>query len=96
MAEGKGFKKYNRTDVRLEIGKTTTLDIQLAVGGLEETVTVSAESPIVDTTSKEVGGSVTARELVELPSVNRNFVGFVGLLPGSFRVSAPSRSAATP
>jgi hypothetical protein len=45
-------------------------------------VTVAAESPLVDVTSKEVGGSVTARELVELPSVNRNFVGFVGLLPG--------------
>ena len=82
VAEGKGFKKYNRTDVRLEIGKTTTLDIELAVGGLEETVTISAESPIVDVTSKEVGGSVTSRELVQLPSVNRNFVGFVGLLPG--------------
>jgi hypothetical protein len=82
VAEIQGFKKYNRKDVRLEIGKTTTLDIELAVGGLEETVTVSAESPIVDVTSKEVGGSVTARELVELPSVNRNFVGFVGLLPG--------------
>ena len=82
VAEGKGFKRFNRTDLVLEVGKTTTLDIQLAVGGLEETVTVSAESPIVDTTSKEVGGRVTARELVELPSVNRNFVGFVGLLPG--------------
>ena len=45
VAEIQGFKKYNRKDVRLEIGKTTTLDIELAVGGLEETVTVSAESP---------------------------------------------------
>ena len=81
-AELQGFKKYNRRDVRLEVGKTTTLDIQLEVGSLEEVVTVSAESPLVDVTSKEVGGSVSARELVELPSVNRNFVGFVGLLPG--------------
>ena len=82
VAECRASRRYNRTDLGLEVGKTTTLDIQLAVGGLEETVTVSAESPIVDTTSKEVGGRVTARELVELPSVNRNFVGFVGLLPG--------------
>ena len=82
VAELQGFKKYSRRDVRLEIGKTATLDIDMAVGGLEETVTVSAESPIVDVTSKEVGGSVSSRELVELPSVNRNFVGFVGLLPG--------------
>jgi hypothetical protein len=81
-AELQGFKKYSRRDVRLEIGKTTTIDVELAVGSLEEVVTVTAESPIVDVTSKEIGGTVTARELVELPSVNRNFVGFVGLLPG--------------
>jgi hypothetical protein len=77
-----GYKKYSRKDVRLEIGKTATADVRLELGSFEETVNVSAEAPIVDVTSKEVGGSVTARELVELPSVNRNFVGFVGLLPG--------------
>ena len=81
-AELQGFKKYSRKDVRLEIGKTGTADIRLDVGALTETINVTAESPIVDVTSKEIGGSVTARELVELPSVNRNFVGFVGLLPG--------------
>ena len=81
-AELQGFKKYSRKDFRLEIGKTGTADIRLDVGTLTETIEVRGESPIVDVTSKEVGGSVTARELVELPSVNRNFVGFVGLLPG--------------
>ncbi|HSC26706.1 MAG TPA: TonB-dependent receptor [Vicinamibacterales bacterium] len=81
-AELSGFKKYNRPDVKLEIGRTTTIDVTLEVGTVEEVVTVTAESPILDLTSKEVGGTVSARELVELPSVNRNFVGFVGLLPG--------------
>ena len=81
-AELQGFKTFSRRDIRLEIGKTTTLDLQMEVGSLEEVVNVSAETPLVDVTSKEVGGSVSARELVELPSVNRNFVGFVGLLPG--------------
>ena len=81
-AQMQGYKKYSRRDLRLEIGKTATADVRLEVGSFEETVNVTAEAPIVDVTSKEVGGSVTARELVELPSVNRNFVGFVGLLPG--------------
>ena len=81
-AEMQGYKKYSRKDIRLEIGKTATADVRLEVGSFEETVDVRAEAPIVDLTSKEVGGSLTARELVELPSVNRNFVGFVGLLPG--------------
>ncbi len=81
-AELQGFKKAQQRGVRLEVGKTATLDLTLQLGSLEETVTVTAESALVDVTSKEVGGSVSARELVELPSVNRNFVGFVGLLPG--------------
>ena len=58
-AELQAFRKYQRKDVRLEVGKTTTIDIALAVGALEEVVSVTAESPIVDITSKEVGGTVT-------------------------------------
>ncbi len=49
---------------------------------IEEVVSVSAESPLVDVTTKEVGGNITGGELVDLPSINRNFIGFIGLLPG--------------
>ena len=77
-----GFKQYTRPDVRLEIGKTTTLDVALEVGRVEEVVTVTAEAPLVDVSSKEIGGRLTSRDLIDLPSVNRNFVGFIGLLPG--------------
>jgi hypothetical protein len=81
-AELQGFKKLGLKDIRLEIGKTSTVDLKLAVGAIEETVSVSAESPLVDVTTKEVGGNITGRELVDLPSINRNFIGFIGLLPG--------------
>jgi hypothetical protein len=77
-----GFKQYMRPGVRLEVGRTTTVDVTLEVGRVEEAVTVTAETPLVDVTSKEVGGHITSRELTDLPSVNRNFIGFVGLLPG--------------
>ena len=81
-AELQGFKKFERAELRLEVGKTTSVDVVMQVGGLEETVNVTAESPIVDLTSKEIGGNITSDTLVKLPSVNGNFVGFVGLLPG--------------
>ncbi len=81
-AEMSGFKKYSRKDVRLEVGKTSTVDIPLEVGGVTEQLTVTAEAPIVDVTSKEVGGNITNQDLISLPSVNRNFIGFIGLLPG--------------
>lgn len=81
-AELTGFRKFSQKDVRLQVGSTASIDIRLEVGGVAEEVTVSAESPIVDVTSKEVGGTVTSLDLVSLPSSNRNFIGFIGLLPG--------------
>jgi Carboxypeptidase regulatory-like domain len=81
-AELQGFKKLGLRDIRLEIGKTATIDLQLSVGGVEETVSVTGDSPLVDVTTKEVGGNITGSELVDLPSINRNFIGFIGLLPG--------------
>lgn len=81
-AELQGFKKFSRRDLTLELGKTATVEVSLEVGSLSETVNVVAETPLVDVTSKEVGGNISSRELVELPSINGNFVGFVGLLPG--------------
>jgi len=82
VAELQGFKKFNRKELILEVGKTTTVDVKMEVGGIEQTVTVTADSPLVDVTSKEIGGNITSETLVQLPSVNGNFIGFVGLLPG--------------
>src|SRR5687768_9638364 len=77
-----GFKKSVRRDIVLSIGRTTTVDLQLEVGGLEETVTVTTQAPLVDATSPEIGGNVRAEDMNEMPSVNRNYIEFLGLLPG--------------
>jgi len=72
-AELSGFKNFRRRNIRLEVGKTATVDVNLTMGGVSEEVTVTAAAPIVDVTSKEVGGNITSKELTELPSINRNF-----------------------
>jgi hypothetical protein len=77
-----GFKKYQRKGVRVEVGKTVSIDVQLEVGGIEQAVTVTAESPVVDTTSKQLGGIVKGEELNDMPSLNRNFTSYLSLLPG--------------
>jgi len=77
-----GFRSFSRGAVRVEVGKTQSIDVQMQVGGIEEKVTVTAESPIVDTTTKQLGGSVQAQELQDVPSVNRNFTSYLSLLPG--------------
>ena len=81
-AELSGFAKYSRQDIRLDLGRTTTLEVELRPGAVTETITVTAETPLVDVTSKEIGGNVTNREVTMLPSVNGNFIGMVALLPG--------------
>ena len=81
-AELSGFAKYSQQSIRLDLGRTTTLEVQLRPGAVTETITVTAETPLVDVTSKEIGGNVTSREGAALPSVNGNVIGLVALLPG--------------
>ena len=81
-AQLEGFKKQEQTGLRLEVGRTATLDVKLELGTLAEAITVRAESPVVDLSSKEIGGNVQSRDLVELPNVNRNLTGYLALVPG--------------
>jgi hypothetical protein len=81
-AELPGFKKYAQRGIVLSVGGTTPVELKLEVGGLTESVTVTGESPLVDTTSNEIGGRISAQEFVDTPSFNRNFAGYLGMLPG--------------
>ena len=81
-AELAGFKKYSQRDVRLDVGGTAKVELKLDVGVVTESVTVTGESPLVDTTSQEIGGRISAQEFVDTPSFNRNFAGYLGMLPG--------------
>src|SRR2546426_941888 len=81
-AELAGFKKYEQPDVLLTIGNTTALDIKLVLGGVEENVTVTGESPLVDVTSKQIGANIGQAELNALPILNKNWMFAVGLTPG--------------
>jgi len=80
--EAANFKRVVKEGVKLDVGEEHEFKVSLEIGGASETVTVTADDPIVQTTSKEIGGHIGQTELVELPSINRNFIGFVGLLPG--------------
>jgi outer membrane receptor protein involved in Fe transport len=80
--EVNGFKKSIRENVKLNVGETQEFNFSMEVGGTQETVTVSTEEPLVETTSSKIGGHISQQELIELPSINRNFIGFVGLVPG--------------
>ncbi len=62
-----GFQKVQRQDVRVVINQTLTVDMQLQVATLQETVTVTGASPIVDTSTTAMGTNFTKELLTEIP-----------------------------
>jgi hypothetical protein len=77
-----GFRTMERSGLILQVGNQMTINLTLPVGGVEENVTVTGQSPLVDTTSAAVGGNLGTGELNQLPSMHRNYFAAVALLPG--------------
>ena len=63
-----GFQNVRREGVRVVINQTLTVDQQLQVATLQETVTVTGESPIVDTSTTAMGTNFTKELLTEIPN----------------------------
>ncbi len=63
-----GFQKVQRKDVRVVINQTLTVDQQLNVATLQETVTVTGASPVVDTSTTAMGTNFTKELLTEIPN----------------------------
>ncbi len=63
-----GFATVKRTDVEISANFTATIDGDMRVGGIEETVTVTGESPIVDVQSATLRRTATAQVFKEIPS----------------------------
>ena len=66
------FQKHVRSGLRLEVGQTATINVQLAVSGLTEQVTVSAESPVLETSNANRGDVIDNKRIAELPLQARN------------------------
>jgi hypothetical protein len=90
--ELQGFKKQLRSNVLLELNQVLTLNATLQPGGTEETVEVSSEAPLVDTTSTQLGAVVNDRTVSELPLNARDTYQFLQLQPGVMSTVGSSNS----
>ena len=81
-AELEGFKRYEQSGVRLGAGQTAVINVQLGVGALTETVSVTADAPVVDTGRIEQGRILNEQEIKTLPLTSRNPYNFALLQPG--------------
>ena len=65
--EGKGFKAFERGSIELRIGERIRIDVPLELGALTETVTVTAETPLLDLASASAGQVIDATRVTDLP-----------------------------
>jgi Carboxypeptidase regulatory-like domain len=87
-----GFKKNVQKDLILNVNQVITLNSTLTIGAQQETVEVTSQAPLVDTTSTQLGAVVDDRTVVELPLNARDTYQFLQLQPGVMSTSGSSNS----
>jgi hypothetical protein len=70
-------------DVTLSVGARQSLEVVLALAGIEEQVTVASRAAAIDATRTDTGMLIDQRQITELPINGRNFIAFATLTPGA-------------
>src|SRR5215472_2115083 len=93
--EKMGFKSAVRTGIDLAVGQDAVVHLTFEVGERTETITVTAEAPLVNTTTSSVSGLVSEREIRELPLNGRSFDSLITLNPGAISYTLRSPQTTT-
>ena len=78
-----GFRTLTRSGIVLATGETIPLDLQLSVGAVTESITVTGDAPLLRTESASLGQVIDNRKVVDLPLNGRSFITLAGLAPAS-------------
>jgi hypothetical protein len=81
-AELSGFKKIARNNLQVRIGEKLGVDLTLEVGAMAETVQVSAEAPVLTTTSGSTGQTISEKTIAMMPLSDGNPFALARLAPG--------------
>ena len=82
-AELQGFTTVTRGGVQLLVGQNAVLNLQMAPSTLQETVTVTAEAPLLDMADSSLGGNIDPKQMSELPVQGRDWMSLALLAPGN-------------
>ena len=86
VGELAGFKKIVREGVIVDVNTTVRVDLKLEVGAVQESITVSGESPMLQTDRSDTGRLIEAKMVADLPlTFNRNFQSLLVTVPGATR-----------
>ena len=78
-----GFQTVVRRGIMLTIGREAIVNFELGVGGLTDTITVTGDAPLVNTTSSEVTALVAREQMEKLPLNSRDFSQLITLQAGT-------------
>ena len=87
-----GFAPAARQNVNLNLNATLTIDFKLSLAGLNETLTVTGEAPMIEVTQSKVANTIQTTELQNLPMLTRTISGMLELLPGAAPVGELHRT----
>ena len=77
-----GFQKYTRSGMVLQVNETATINVEMGVGGLTEQVSVTAESPLLETSNASRGTVIDAARIAEIPLQSRSPMALATLVAG--------------
>src|ERR1035438_5097573 len=77
-----GFKELVRTGVLVTVTETVRANLQLQIGKVSETITVTGETELLKTEDSALGEVTNARAILSLPLASRNYTQIIGLSPG--------------
>ena len=80
--EAKGFRRFERQNVVLEVGKEVRVDATVQTGEQTQTITVTEAIPLVETTNATLGGTLSNSQINDLPLNGRNYQNLMALRPG--------------
>lgn len=80
--EAPGFLRCSRANLQVTTGERILVEVQLRLGGIEESVIVNATNPLLNTESGDLGQAIGNRAILDLPLNGRNFVPVVGIAAG--------------
>ena len=85
-----GFRSEERPNIRISVGQEATLDFELQISAVQETVTVAGEAPMIDAQRSHVAATIDEKQIQELPLISRNFLSLAALVPGAGRNTSPT------
>jgi len=88
--EKPGFKRFTREPVDVRLGDRLTLDVALEIGEMTQSITITSEVPLLESTTATVGQVIDHRRLTDLPVPSSSVIFQLALTPGIVPLGAPS------